>query len=341
MNKIFIFTENVFTENSLPSEEFSEFVYFQTNRPFFASHLSPSELPKTTFAAYDNPLSPATKILKEKFPVTFWPYPLLVHKEELPFHSKRPPTFFLDFYKQTLNEILFTPKQFTRKEVPYPENFKVLQNSEDFRDKMFFYLKTLGMLPRHFAEHFFSERKKFIKDLLLRDWLILRLFYGEPIKEIFTENKKITGLFWQAKTGFPLIDAMIIALHSEGFLKYSHLKILISFFHKLLQLPTQIGWEGYRKLSVFTETAWEKGLWYYYSELLEPPKPKKRFVFDYPSISRKADPNADFIKRYIPELRKEPPMKIHRLQSTKYFPPCVNYVERIAKFNAMYRGRCR
>ncbi len=333
-NKVFLFTENIHTENSLPSQEFSDFLYFQTQRPSFPT-VDVLDFSDGDFHGYENPLLPQHQIFNENNIRTF-PYPTLIKKEELPFDFKHPPRFFLDFYKQTGTEFLLLPRPFSYKKIPYPAKFNVLKDALDLRDKMLFYLKVQGVLPRKFAEMFFAEKKRFLKDLLLRDWLVWRLFYISVFPEKHKENPNLQQAFLQAKTGFPLIDAMIVALQTDGFLSYTYLKILISFADKILHLPTEFGWQWYLKNNLFTETVWDKGLWYFFSERLEPVKPKKVFYFNYPMVSAKADPQARFIKKYLPELRKISPSKIHRLQVSSYVPPCVNFRERIVLYNKKY-----
>ncbi len=246
-------------------------------------------------------------------------YPTAIDFNKLPFNIEQIPVYFSNFYKILKTEIIF-PLQ-----PPEIQNNHYTFYPKTPQNEVYYNLKILKKHPKDLLNEIFFIKKDpnpYLKEILLRDWLILKQLYSEINTEssLYKFNQRLYEAFISASTGFDFIDACIIALQEEGVIPLTHLKALINFYFKVLHLPPEPLAE-FLKQTKYYEPFWENGLVLYYSELLEPPK-KKHFNFDYLHLLKKLDPGKSFVKKY--------------LKRRKTSSSIVNIKERIKKFNDKY-----
>ena len=247
-------------------------------------------------------------------------YPSAIDINKLPFNIEQLPVYFSDFYKIIRTEIIFPLYPIQSRNTGSNFHPKTPQN------EVYYNLKIPKKHPKDFLNEVFITKKNtnpYIKELLLRDWLILKQLHSEikQVGELYEFNEQLYEAFISASTNFDFIDACIIALKKEGIIPLTHLKALINFYLKILQLPPEKLVKFLENTMNYYEPFWEKGLVLFYSELLEPPR-KKHFNFDYEHLLKKIDSDKSFRKKYL-----------KRRDSAS---PIVNIKKRIKKFNEKY-----
>ena len=312
MNDALILAGNYFDLNTFRN------IVPEKTKLFFADNLNYDEI-----NSYENVylVKHNSDFLKNKIStnVKILDYPTAIDFNKLPFNIEQIPVYFSDFYKILKTEIIFPLQPPEIQNNNYPFYPKTPQN------EVYYNLKILKKHPKDLLNEFFFTKKNpntYLKELLLRDWLILKLLHSEINTEspLYEFNQHFYEAFFSASTNFDFIDACIIALQEEGIIPLTHLKALINFYFKVLQLPPQPLSEFLEKTKYY-EPFRENGLLLYYAELLEPPK-KKHFNFNYLHLLKKLDPDKSFVKKHLKHRRTSGPI--------------VNIKEQIKKFNDKY-----
>jgi len=179
---------------------------------------------------------------------------------------------------------------------------------------------------------------QFIKELAWREfWYHIRYYFPE-IKDLeFQEFKR--GLPWsneesyirafvEGRTGYPIVDAGIRQLLLEGYMHNRARMIVGSFLTKDLFVDWRIGEAFFREHLLDYDEVVNVGNWQWVASVGADPKPFR--MFNPILQSKKFDPEAKYIKRYLPELKALPPHIIHDPLRHKlpYYQPIVNHFER-------------
>lgn len=110
---------------------------------------------------------------------------------------------------------------------------------------------------------------------------------------------------WKAgKTGFPLIDAAMRQLLSEGWLHHILRNTVASFLTRgALWLSWELGLQHFLKYLIDADWSVCAGNWMWVSSSAFEKLLDSSLCTCPLSLARRLDPNGDYIKRYIPELR--------------------------------------
>ena len=149
-----------------------------------------------------------------------------------------------------------------------------------------------------------------------------------------------TSYLWQqfqaGKTGYPLVDAAIRQLIETNWMHNRLRMVVASFLTKNLWIDWRIWEKWFKKYLIDYDEAVNYGNWQWSASVGADPKPVR--IFNPLLQSEKFDPEARFIKRYIPELADIDPRKIHELDLQGiYYNPIVNQKESAALARARYR----
>ncbi len=174
---------------------------------------------------------------------------------------------------------------------------------------------------------------QFIKELGWREfWYHIR--YHFPWTENLEFQEKRRGLNWlnrdediraveEARTGYPVIDAAIRQLQQEGWMHNRARLIVASFLTKDLLIDWRIGEKLFRKYLLDYDEVVNTGNWQWSASVGADPRPLR--IFNPQLQAQKYDPRCQYIKKYIPELKKISCQLIHSLEIPGYHKPIVDH----------------
>ena len=200
----------------------------------------------------------------------------------------------------------------------------------------------------------FKNNKGLLKQLVWRDFYAQILdaepqVLGAPLKE------KYKGIKWQGshsnfvkwcqgKTGFPVVDAGMRELNQTGYMHNRARLIVASFLIKTLLVDWQKGEKYFATKLVDYDPASNNGNWQWVASTGADSQPYFR-IFNPWAQSREHDPDATYIKKWVPELKELPPSVIHswdrfshdeKYSSVNYPSPIVDYKKQREKALEIY-----
>lgn len=192
-----------------------------------------------------------------------------------------------------------------------------------------------------------------INELIWREFYQQILFhFPESIEQEFQENYR--GMNWpgneahlqawkDAKTGYPVVDAAMRQLRDTGWMHNRARMIVASFFTKDLLLDWRLGEEHFAQYLMDYELASNVGGWQWAASTGTDAQPYFR-IFNPELQSKRFDEKAEYIKRYLPELRECDPKDIHALhrggclfKPAGYPDPVVDHKAQKDKAIAMFK----
>lgn len=116
---------------------------------------------------------------------------------------------------------------------------------------------------------------------------------------------------WKAgRTGYPIVDAGMRQLLSEGWMHNRVRMIVASFLVKDLLIDWRRGERHFRHQLLDADVASNVGNWQWAAGTGADAAPYFR-IFNPVTQSKKFDPNGDYIRRWVPELTRVAPAHIH------------------------------
>ncbi|NHN41002.1 deoxyribodipyrimidine photo-lyase [Halorubellus sp. JP-L1] len=196
-----------------------------------------------------------------------------------------------------------------------------------------------------------------------RSQLAWREFYAHVLHynpEVVVENYKDYAheIAWRddpdelaawkrGETGYPVVDAGMRQLREEGFVHNRVRMIVASFLTKDLQVDWREGYAHYREHLVDHDTANDAGGWQWAASTGTDAQPYFR-IFNPTTQGEDYDPDAEYIRTYVPELRDADAAAIHdwpelspserQRQAPGYPAPIVDHGERRESALAMYEA---
>lgn len=160
-----------------------------------------------------------------------------------------------------------------------------------------------------------ASLKSFLRSIAMRDFFLQLSFYNPQTgKDVLQEKMRAFPFArshehldaWRAgRTGYPLVDAGIAQLRQTGWMHPRVRSIAASFLCFDLGVDWRVGLEEWDKLLVEDEQALAVGNWQWIAgvgaDLAAYPR-----IFNPRKQARRFDPNAVYIKRWIPELSHLP-----------------------------------
>jgi len=145
----------------------------------------------------------------------------------------------------------------------------------------------------------------------------------------------------QGRTGFPIVDAGMRQLASEGWMHNRVRMIVASFLVKDLHQEWQVGARWFMQNLVDGDLASNSHGWQWTAGCGTDAAPYFR-IFNPTTQGRKFDPDGDYIRRYVPELRHivgtavHEPWKVSDGNTNGYPEPIVDHAEERAEALARY-----
>lgn len=162
--------------------------------------------------------------------------------------------------------------------------------------------------------------ESFLSELGWREFCAQLLFHfpriaTEPLKEQFAtfpwRNSRSDLEAWQkSETGYPLVDAAMRQLWQTGWMPNRARMIVASFLTKHLLIPWQDGADWFWDTLVDADLANNAANWQWVAGSGADAAPYFR-IFNPILQSEKFDPNGDYIRRWVPELKKLDAGHIH------------------------------
>ena len=160
----------------------------------------------------------------------------------------------------------------------------------------------------------------FIRQLAWRDFYYQLYFYfpnvlydsfKEKYRDIYWENNiEYFELWKKGCTGYPIVDAGIRQLLTEGFMHNRLRMITASFLTKDLLTDWKKGEEFFMNFLVDGDLVLNNGGWQWSASTGSDAQPYFR-IFNPVNQSQKFDPEGKYIKKYIPELKNVSAKYIH------------------------------
>ncbi|WP_423745389.1 deoxyribodipyrimidine photo-lyase (plasmid) [Haladaptatus sp. SPP-AMP-3] len=145
------------------------------------------------------------------------------------------------------------------------------------------------------------------------------------------------GAWKDGETGYPIVDAGMRQLREEAWVHNRVRMIIASFLTKDLLVDWREGYDWYRRKLVDHDTANDNGGWQWAASTGTDAQPYFR-IFNPSTQGERFDPDAEYIKRFVPELADVDPETVHewteldpderRELAPDYPDPIVDHSER-------------
>jgi deoxyribodipyrimidine photo-lyase len=197
-----------------------------------------------------------------------------------------------------------------------------------------------------------------MSQLFWREFYYYITFYFPKVLKGKNYNPKYDGVDWvksktnfkkwcEGKTGYPVVDAGMRQLNETGYMHNRARLITANFLNRLLGYHWTLGEKYYATKLTDYDPAVNNGNWQWIASTGTDPKPYFQRLFNPIIQSEKFDPDAKYIKKWIPELENIPAKDLHKWESryvnynlgdVNYIPPIVNYKEARERSVKMYRA---
>jgi len=194
----------------------------------------------------------------------------------------------------------------------------------DYSSKFSSYLSSGSLSPKKI----YAELKKVEKNIKSNDgvyWLYFELLwrdffrliakkYGskiflksgiiDKIPEQQNEEPSLFNIWKEARTGFPIVDANMRELNQTGFMSNRGRQIVASFLIYEMKVNWLMGAEYFESMLLDYDPCSNYGNWQYIAGVGADPRQGRRFNLVFQA--QKYDPDAKYMKHWIPELQDCP-----------------------------------
>ncbi len=191
----------------------------------------------------------------------------------------------------------------------------------------------------------------FVKEIVWREFYYHILYHRADVesgaflpkyRELMWENNEDWFDAWKrGETGYPIVDAGMRQLATTGWMHNRVRMIVASFLTKDLLIDWRWGERYFMEQLLDGDLAPNNGGWQWAASTGCDPQPYFR-IFNPKLQSEKFDPQGEYIRRYVPELRSCSAKQIHDPHgggaNVSYPEPIVNHAEQKDRALALYRG---
>ena len=240
-------------------------------------------------------------------------------------------------------------------DINYFKNYSKERNSLTYSTTVLSaYIKFGCVSVREVADKF-KKNEGLFKQLIWREFYMQILndypyVLKGPLKEQYKDiswSKSIKNLdAWKkAETGFPIVDAAMRQINTSGYMHNRGRLIVASFLIKTLLINWQEGEKYFATMLTDYDPASNNGNWQWVASTGADSQPYFR-IFNPWSQSEEHDPDCEYIKYWIPELKNVDNKHIHKWyeyykeyldNGVKYYKPIVDYKLQREKAIQMYK----
>lgn len=206
----------------------------------------------------------------------------------------------------------------------------------------------------HRIKDLFGNKHDLIKQLYWREFYynlaynVPRVLKGKSYKEHYDKikwsyDKKLFDKWKTGNTGFPIVDAGMRELNETGYMHNRTRLITSNFLIKLLGIDWKEGEKYYSSKLVDYDPSVNNGNWQWSSSSGADSQPYFRIMNPWLQ-SKKYDPDCDYIKQWIPELKHVDNKDIHKWDTKHdlyynidYPKPCINYEKSRKQIKKIYK----
>ncbi|MEM1320606.1 MAG: DASH family cryptochrome [Bacteroidota bacterium] len=134
---------------------------------------------------------------------------------------------------------------------------------------------------------------------------------GSPRKDL-KKDRRLLQLWIEGRTGVPFIDANMRELEYSGFMSNRGRQNVASFLVNDLKVNWQMGAEYFEEMLIDYDPCSNWGNWNYIAGVGSDTREDR--YFNILSQARRYDPQGDYVKQWLPELKEVPQDKIHCLE---------------------------
>lgn len=120
------------------------------------------------------------------------------------------------------------------------------------------------------------------------------------------DDQKLRDAWETGHTGYPIVDAAMRQLLTEGYMHNRARLIVGSFLTKDLELDWRIGETHFMRHLVDGDTANNNGNWQWIASVGVDPAPMFRRLYNPMTQQERYDPTGAYVRRYVPELARVP-----------------------------------
>ena len=199
----------------------------------------------------------------------------------------------------------------------------------------------------------FHSNRNFIRQLYWRDFYGQILYHfphvlGHAMKPNYNKIKwhyssKLFKAWCDGKTNYPIVDAAMRQLNTVGWMHNRGRMIVSSFLTKILLIDWQLGEKYFSQKLTDYDPANNNGGWQWSAGTGADSQPYFR-IFNPYLQSKEYDPDCEYIKKWVPELKDIPNKAIHNwykewenYKEIDYGKPIVDYDEQKEKALRMYK----
>jgi len=204
----------------------------------------------------------------------------------------------------------------------YFNQYKEMRNSLTYQTTHLSAYIKFGCISIREVYWAFHRNHTIIDQLLWREFYYYLIYYiPEILKRGVAQHEKFNHIEWrnnrnwfekwkEGRTGFPVVDAGIREMNETGYMHNRARLIVASVLIKILQIDWKWGEKYFAQMLVDYDPSVNNGNWQWCAGVGENPQDYWRFfspwkqAIDY-------DPDCEYIKRWIPELREIPNEIIH------------------------------
>jgi deoxyribodipyrimidine photo-lyase len=199
-----------------------------------------------------------------------------------------------------------------------------------------------------------SENFAWLNELIWREFYRNLIFHHQRLCKYKNYKESYDALTWhfdqnlftawcEGKTGYPIVDAAMRQLNQTGWMHNRLRMIVASFLTKHLLIDWRLGEKFFMQHLIDGDLASNNGGWQWAASTGCDAQPYFR-IFNPIRQSERFDPNGDFIRKYIPELKQVKGKDIHfphqYIRKNKlniYWPAIVEHKEARIKALVFYK----
>ena len=191
----------------------------------------------------------------------------------------------------------------------------------------------------------FGKSNQLISQLFWREFYFYIAYYFPQVLKGKNYNTKYDAIKWNTNnklfkawcdglTGYPIIDAAMTELNTTGYMHNRGRLITSNFLNRILGQDWRKGEQYFATQLTDYDPSVNNGNWQWIASTGVDPKPYFQRLFNPWLQSKKFDKNAEYIKKWLPQLSDIPAKELHEWEkySINYDLNDINYIKPIVDY---------